>query len=99
MRIRQLRPRLNWPRLAALCAVLLLAQATAVSHLDFDEAHTADSACAFCLGATVLAAGNVPVAHSLNLPTQSAQAIEFVGFAAGVLWLDHRYARGPPQAS
>ncbi len=99
MRFRRLRPRLDWPRIAALCAVLVLAQATAVSHLDFDEAHAADGACAFCIGASVLAAGNVPVAHPLNLPTQSAPAIEFSGFPAGVLWLDHRYARGPPQAS
>ena len=99
MRFRRLRPRLDWPRVAALCAVLLLAQATAISHLGLDEAHAADGACAFCIGASVLAAGNVPVAHFLNLSTESEPAIEFVGFAAGVLWQDHRYARGPPQAS
>jgi hypothetical protein len=79
--------------------VLLLAQATAVSHLDFDEAHTADSACAFCIGASVLAAGNVSVERILQRPAESEPALEFFGFAAGVLWLDHRYARGPPQAS
>lgn len=99
MRIRQLRPRPDWPHLAALLVVLLLAQSTAVSHLDLDEPHAADGACAFCVGATVFAAGNVAVERSLHLPRESEPVIEFVGFAAGVLWLDHRYARGPPQVS
>ena len=99
MKLVQRNCRRFWPGLAALAAVLLLVQSAALTHLDLDDSHTTDGACALCIGAASLAAGNVAAAPCLDKAAESEPVIEFVGFPAGIAWLDHRYARGPPQAS
>ena len=87
------------PQLAAFLAVFLLAQSTALVHLDLDDAHATDDICALCVGLSNLGAGNVGLSLDLAAWIQSEPPPEFLDFHAGVHRLDHRFARGPPQTS
>jgi hypothetical protein len=86
-------------RSAAFVAVLLLAQAATVAHLELDDSHPAGESCALCAAQSVLGAGSVSagvlfagvVHYSPPLPQGETRQPKF-----------HRsyfLARGPPTAS
>lgn len=95
--------RTRWPsrllQVAALVAVLLLAQSAEFAHSDLDDSHPAGEVCALCVGLATLGAGNVSAPLYVHVIVQRPEGTEYV--------LTHRFdrrvarpfARGPPEAS
>lgn len=93
----------RWPsrllQIAALVAVLLLAQSAEFAHSDLDDSHPAGDVCALCVGLATLGAGDVSASLYVHVVVQRPEGIEYL--------LTHRFdrrvvrpfARGPPQAS
>jgi hypothetical protein len=86
-------------RRAILIAALLLAQASAATHVDLDDTHPAGESCIFCVGVSTLGAGNVGDAvlfHAIIEPQDVASTATVVSVIRRV----ERYSiRSPPIAS
>jgi hypothetical protein len=84
---------------ALLVALLLLAEAFAVTHSYDSAAHANGQPCAVCLGAAAFSAGAVgaPVQADVAVATPIVAAAAVVVFFAAVP--ARRFARGPPIVS
>lgn len=86
-------------RRAILVAALLLAQASAATHVDLDDTHPAGDVCEFCVGLSTLGAalpGSVPAFDAIVEPQDAGSTATVVSFTQCV---ERCSARGPPKAS
>jgi hypothetical protein len=87
------------PRVLALVAVMLVAQATAASHLDLDDTHPAGESCGLCAGLGVFGAANVGAALTLPPPIAGAAIEQFHATAPPAVRFIRLSIRGPPAAA
>lgn len=86
-------------RIAALAAVLLLAQSAEFFHSDLDDSHAVGEVCALCVGLATLGAGNVSASLHVHVVLQRPEGIDYVLTHRFDRRVERPFARGPPQAS
>jgi hypothetical protein len=86
-------------RIAAVLAVLVLAQSAVAAHLELDDSHPAGESCALCAGISVLGAGNIAATVPVEAVVRSLPSIDYRRGHEIDRRIARQFARGPPSAS
>jgi hypothetical protein len=84
---------------AALVAVLVLAQAVELGHLELDDSHPSGEVCALCVGLATLGAGNVSAPPHVPVQMQRPEGVKYEQRHRLDKRVERPFARSPPQAS